>query len=82
MSEQGQPQNAVQASGKAFTDLIGGFQGAPTLLLIVILQLAMMIIAGWYLTEDNKVRGEVTKELVILIRGCILETAPITAGRE
>ena len=72
-----QPQNLVQASGRVAEGIIGGFQGAPTLLLIVILNVCFMIVAGYYLLKQDEQRNVIGIELVGLIRACILETAPL-----
>jgi len=82
MSDTQQPQTIVQAGGRIAEGLIGGFQGAPTLLLILILNIVMIVVSGYYLLKQDEQRNLLGMELVGLIRSCILETAPIRSLEE
>lgn len=51
--------------------LVGAFNGAPTLLLIVVLNLAAIGAAAFYLVRQDEHRQVVNAELIALLRSCI-----------
>ena len=70
------PQTIVQAGGRVAELLVGGFAGAPTLLLIVILNIVMVLTAGYFAIQQEKLRHLVQRDMVILLQACILDTLP------
>lgn len=64
------PQNTVQAVGQAATDVIGGLRQSPTILAIVVLNIAGIAGAIWFLnklmdrarTNMEVVTSQMTKE--------------------
>ena len=81
MSEPGQPQTLVQAGGRVAESLVSGFNGAPSLLLIVVLNVAMILTGGFYMLRQVEQRNEVVKQVIDLVRACVLETAPLERYR-
>jgi hypothetical protein len=78
---QPQPQTIIQAGGRVAENLVSGFQGSPQLLLIVTLNVAMILTGGYYMLQQDKQRNEVVKEVITIVRACILETSPLERYR-
>jgi hypothetical protein len=64
------PVTTERAAGVA-SAVVGGFRDAPVLLLIVILNLAAMGAASYFLVRQDTSRQEANKELFGLLRSCI-----------
>jgi hypothetical protein len=71
-----QPQTIAAAGGRVAESLIGGFVGAPVLLLIVILNIVMIVTAGYFFIRQEELRNSVQRDIVTLLQACILDTAP------
>jgi len=79
MTDQQQPpQTIVQAGGRVAEGLVSSFTGAPTLLLIVILNITMIIMGGFFLLKQDELQAKNVAEVISLVRACILETVPTT----
>ena len=50
------PQTIVQAGGRVAESLVSGFAGAPTLLLIVLLNMALFAAGSWFMLTLEKYR--------------------------
>lgn len=83
----------VATSGRVAEQIVTGFGGAPSLLLIVILNITMIITGGYFLMRQDELRvGLIQKHLEFIskeredmtdmIKACILETAPLRAQKE
>ena len=62
--------DGTRAAGVA-SAVVGGFTGAPVLLLIVILNVVAMGVAGYFLVQQDAHRQQNTKELLTLLSSCI-----------
>lgn len=78
----GAPQTLVQAGGRVAESLVGGFAGAPVLLLIVILNIVMILTAGYFFIRQEELRNSVQHDIVVLLQACILETVPHVSDEE
>lgn len=67
----GQPTTVVQATGRVAESVIGGFSGSPALLLIVLLNVAMIVAATYFLLEANKHDYQRAIEVTQLLRSCM-----------
>ena len=70
MSDQ-QPQTVVQAGGRVAESIIGGFTNAPVLLLIVVLNIAFVLAAAYYLAQVEAHRINTANQITELLRLCI-----------
>jgi len=75
------PQSMAQAGAQMAGRLVGGFEGSPQLLLIVTLNVAMILTGGYYMIKQDQQRNEVVKEVILLVKACILETSPLERER-
>lgn len=66
----------VATGGKVAGDLIGGLSSTPVLLLIVVLNIAAMAVAGWYLTSQETLRAQSFDRLLNIISVCVAGFAP------
>jgi len=78
---QPQPQTIIQAGGRVAENLVSGFQGSPQLLLIVTLNVAMILTGGYYMLRQDEQRNAVVKDVIDLVRACVLETSPLERYR-
>jgi hypothetical protein len=76
------PQTIVQAGGKVAEGIVAGLGGTPSLLFLVILNTAMILVAGYYLLTVEQFRAQDRTALIALIQACILETQPLSEGRQ
>ena len=80
-SVQHPPQSMAQAGARVAEGLLFGFEGSPSLLLIVVLNVAMILTGGYYMLQQDQHRNEVVKEVILLVKACILETSPLERER-
>jgi hypothetical protein len=53
--------------------IVSGFQGAPSLLLIVVLNVAMILTGGYYMLQQDRLRNEVNSQVIGLLEKCVLK---------
>jgi hypothetical protein len=68
MSDARPPQTLPGVAGEAVKDVVSGFQGAPTLLVIVILNITMIVAAAWFL---NTLQRELVKNTRLTLERCL-----------
>lgn len=61
----------VQAGGRVAENIVSGFANTPTLLLIVILNVAMIVAAAYYLAAQETNRINTANQITELLRLCI-----------
>ena len=71
MSDHQQPQTVVQAGGRVAESIIGGFTNAPVLLLIVVLNIAFVLAAAYYMAKQEENRINTANRITDLLRLCI-----------
>jgi hypothetical protein len=81
VSESHQPQTVAGNVGRVADSLVGGFAGSPSLLLIVVLNVAMILTGGYYMIKQDAQRNAVVIEVIGLVRACVLETSPLERDR-
>jgi hypothetical protein len=62
-----EPISLIQVGGRVAEGVVSGFGGSPALLLIVILNVVMILSAGYFLAEQDKLQAKV---VVSLIEAC------------
>ena len=70
------PQTMVQAGGRVAESLVTGFTGAPTLLLIVLLNMALFAAGSWFMLTLEKYRHLERVALGELLKACIAPQRP------
>lgn len=73
------PQNVVQAGTRVAEGVIGGLSSAPGMLVVVLLNMAMMAVGGYYLLRQEELRSLQQLRLTDLLQACISETVPLKA---
>ena len=73
MSEHGPPlpQTLTQAGGRVAESLVGGFTGAPALLLLLVIQIFGMAMAGYFLLRQEDYRHLERIEIVAILKACM-----------
>lgn len=66
-----QPQTVVQAGGRVAESIIGGLASTPTLLFIILLNVAMIAAAAYYLAEQERNRINTANQITELLKLCI-----------
>ena len=61
----------MQAGGRVAESLVSGFAGAPTLLLIVLLNMALFVAGAWFMLTLEKYRHLERVALGDLLKVCI-----------
>lgn len=70
MSEKDQPSTIVQAGGRVADNIVTGLSGTPALLLIVILNIAMILAAAYYLSKQEEYRAATISQVTRLLTIC------------
>jgi len=66
------PQTIAQAGSRVAESLVGGFVGAPALLLILVIDCAAMFAAAYFLLRQEDYRHLERVEIVRLLQACIV----------
>jgi len=70
------PQTVVQATGRVAERVINGFTNSPGLLLIVILNIALLGMAGYALIAIARMSSEGRSQIMSVLQACIAERQP------
>lgn len=70
MSDQ-PPAGVVQATGRVAEKIVNGFSSSPAMLLIVILNVALLGMAGYALVSIAKLSAEGRTQITSLLQACI-----------
>lgn len=62
----------ADAESRVATGVISGFVGNPALLLIVILNVSMIVAAGYFLLRQEEIRHIERLELIGIVRSCAI----------
>lgn len=65
----------IGASGRVAENIVSGLANAPTLLLIILLNLAMILAAAYFLAQMEKTRAATAAQIADLLRLCIARPA-------
>jgi hypothetical protein len=63
--------SAIVTAGNTAARVMASLAGTPTLLVMVILNIAMIGAAAWFLSQQETTRGHITTELIKLITVCL-----------
>jgi hypothetical protein len=64
----------IEATGKVAEKLVSGFTGAPALLLIVVLNVAMLGLGAWGLIAIAKLSAQGRTEVTSLLQACLSDS--------
>jgi hypothetical protein len=70
------PPGITQASARVVDNIVGGLVHTPTLLLIVVLNIAMIVAAGYYLARQEDHRVQTVQQVTELLKLCIRGSNP------
>lgn len=73
------PQTLVQVGGRVAEGLVGSLGTQPVFLALVVLNMVFAGSAAWFLLKQDEYRFANQREMISLMRACILETDPVPA---
>ena len=76
------PQTALQLGGQSLSQVTSALGAQPLLLVIVLLNIVFASIGGFFLLRLEEYRAGNLKDVLEIMRACVLQTAPLGANRE
>lgn len=76
------PPGAIQAGIAVAHDAVGSLGAQPVLLLIVCINIAFLLVGGYFLSQLEKTRSGLMIATLDIVRHCVLDTAPLGANSQ